>query len=145
MSSTDQTKDGSSIPSETTQRTSPQQSLSRLRQSITSSSSTRQTIPLPTYNSFLERVLRSSPETVDSFLPAITRIKSLNPSIADVPLLSSELKENKNKKSQDNSSRDLYPSWTESGLKLIRKSSQNSSTNISQIGEESSTNVKDTQ
>ena len=137
MSSTDQTKDDSSIPSETTQRTSLHQSLSRLKQSIKSSSSMKQTIPLPTYNSFLERVLRSSPETADSSLPAITRTKSLNPSIADVPLLSSELKENKNKKLQQPSSEDLYPSWTENGLKLIRKSSQNSSTNTSQTGEES--------
>ena len=137
MSSTDQTKDGSSIPSETTQRTSLQQSLSRLKQSIKSSSSMKQTIPLPTYNSFLERVLRNSQETVDSYSLATTKIKSLNPSIADVPLLSLELKENKNKKLQQPSSGDLYPSWTQNGLKLIRKSSQNLSTNTSQIGEES--------
>ena len=79
MSLTDPTKEGSSIPSGTTQRTSRLQSLLQASRSIKLSSSTKQTIPLPTYNSFLERVLRSSPETVDSFLPAITKTKLSNP------------------------------------------------------------------
>ena len=43
-----------------------------------------------------------------------------------------------------NSSNDWYPSWTASGLKLIRKSWPNSFKNISQIGEESSMSVNDT-
>ena len=73
------------------------QSLSRLRQSIKSSSSTKQTIPLPMYNSFLERVLRSSPETADSFSLATTKIKSLNPSIRDVLWLSLAFREGINK------------------------------------------------
>ena len=67
-----------------TPRTSHLQSLLAASRSIKSSSSMKQTIPLPTYNSFLERVLRSSPQTADSFLPATTKIKSLSPSIQDV-------------------------------------------------------------
>ena len=94
-------------------------------------------IPLPTYNSFLERVLRSSPETVDSFLPAITKTKSLSPSIADVPSLISELKENRNKRSRHAFSNVLTGSWTMNGFKVIIKSSQNSSISTSQTGEES--------
>ena len=87
MSSTDQMKDGSSIPSETMQRTSHLQSLLAASRSIKSSSSMKQIIPLPTYNSFLERVLRNSQETVDLSLPAITKTKSSNPSIPVVPSL----------------------------------------------------------
>ena len=90
MSLTDQTKDGSSIPSETTQRTSLQQSLSRLRQSTRSSLSMKQTIPLPTYSSFLERLLRSSQETADLYLPAITKTKSSSPSTHVVQSLNSQ-------------------------------------------------------
>jgi len=63
------------------------------------------------YNSFLERVLRSSPTTADLSLPAITRIKSLNPSTADVLSLSLELKESKSKKSQHAFSSVLTQSW----------------------------------
>jgi len=48
------------------------------------SESMKQIIPLPTYSSFSERVLRSSPKTADSFSLAITKIKSLSPSIRDV-------------------------------------------------------------
>ena len=65
------------------------------------------------------------------------RTESLNPSIRDAPSLSLESQEKINHKSQVNSSEDLTPSWTTSGLKLIRKSSQNSSISTSQIGEES--------
>ena len=56
-------------------RTSPLQSLLAASRSIKSSSSMKQTIPLPTYNSFLERVLRSSKETVDSSLHVTTKTK----------------------------------------------------------------------
>ena len=76
------------------------QYLSQVSRDTRLSSSTRQTIPLPTYSSFCERVLRSSPETADSFLPAITRTKSLSPSIQDVRSLISHSKEEKSKKSQ---------------------------------------------
>ncbi len=79
-------------------RTSHLQSLLAASRSIKSSSSMKQTIPLPTYNSSLERLLRSSPETVDSFSLAIIKIKSLNPSIRDVLLSNLESKENKSKK-----------------------------------------------
>ena len=145
MSLMDRMKDGFSTLFGTTQRTSHLPSLLRASQSIKSSSSTRQTIPLPTYNSFLERVLRNSQTTADSSLPATTKTKSLSPSIRDVQSSSSPLQENKNQQSLDNSSADLRPSWTTSGLKLIKKSSQNSSTNTSPTGEESSTSVNDTQ
>ena len=111
-------------------------SLLAASRSIKSSSSMKQTIPLPTYSSFLERVLRSSPETADLFLPAITKTKSLNHSIADVPSLISELKENRNKRSRHAFSNVLTGSWTTNGFKVIRKSSQNSSISTSQTGEE---------
>ena len=54
-------------------------------------------------------------------------------------VLSSSLasKVNKSKKSQQSSSSVLTGSWTVNGFKVIRKSSQNSSTNTSQTGEES--------
>ena len=48
-------------------KTSHLPSLLRATQNIKSSSLTKQTIPLPTYSSFSERVLRSSPETADLF------------------------------------------------------------------------------
>ena len=137
MSSIDLMKEGFLIPLGIMPRTSPLPSLLAASRSIKSSSSTKQTIPLPTYSSFLERVLRSSPETVDSFLPAITKTKSLNPSIADAPSLISQLKESRNKRSQHAFSSVLTGSWTTNGFKVIRKSSQNSSTNTSQTGEES--------
>ena len=145
MSLMDRMKAGFSTLFGTTPKTSQQQSLYHLRQSIKSSSSTRQTIPLPTYNSFLERVLRNSQTTADSSLPATTKTKSLSPSIRDAQSSSSPLQENKNQQSLVNSSQDLIPSWDKNGLSLIRKSSQNLSTNTSPIGEESSTSVNDTQ
>jgi len=58
--------------------------LSRVSRSTRLSSSMRQTIPLPTYNSFSERVLRSSKETVDLSSPATIRIRSSNHSIVVV-------------------------------------------------------------
>ena len=55
------------------------------------SSSTRQTIPLPTYNSFLERVLRSSPETAGLSLRVTTKTKLSTLYIVGVLLLTSML------------------------------------------------------
>jgi DNA polymerase III delta prime subunit len=69
------------------------------------------TVPLPTYNSFLERVLRSSVETADLSLPAITRTKSLNPSTVDVLSSSSPLKESKKQISQHAFSNVLTQFW----------------------------------
>ena len=62
-----------------TPRTSRLQSLLAASQSIKSSSSMKQTIPLPTYNSFLERVLRSSQETADSFFTCNYKNKIIEP------------------------------------------------------------------
>ena len=62
--------------------------LSRVSRSTRLSSSMKQTIPLPTYNSFSERVLRSSPETVGSSSPATIKIRSSNHSIVVVLSLS---------------------------------------------------------
>ena len=67
-------------------------------QNIKSSSLMKQTIPLPTYNSFLERLLRSSPKTADSYSLATTKIKSLNPCIRDVLWLSLVLRASINKR-----------------------------------------------
>ena len=72
-------------------RTLRLQYLLRVTRSIKSSSLTKQTIPLPTYNSFSERLLRSSRKTVDLSLLATTRIRLLNPFIQGVQLLSSLL------------------------------------------------------
>ena len=66
---------------------------------------------LPTYNSFLERVLRSSQEIADLSLPAITRTKSLNPSTADVLSSSLESEENKKQISQHAFSNVLTQFW----------------------------------
>ena len=118
MSSMDQMKEGFLTLLGIMPRTSRLQYLSVVSQSTKSSSLMKQTIPLPTYNSFLERVLRSSPTTVDSFLPVITRTKSLNPSTADVYKrqadvlsLSLESKESKSKKSQHAFSSVLTQFW----------------------------------
>ena len=143
MSLTDQTRDDSSIRYVTMQKTLHLLYRCLRRRSTRSSSLTRQITQHPMYNSYLEQVSKNSQTTVDSSLPATTKTKSLSPSIRDAQLSSSPSQENKNQQSLDNSSNDLYPSWTTSGLKLIRKSSQNSSTNTSPIGEESSTNVND--
>ena len=74
-----------------TQRTSHLPSLLQASRNIKSSSLTKQTIPLPTYSSFSERVLRSSPETAGLFSPAITKIKLSNLSIVGAVLLTSML------------------------------------------------------
>ena len=137
MSSMDQMKDDFLIRSGIMPRTLRQQSLYRLRQVIKSLSSTKQTIPLPTYNSFLERLLRSSQETVDSSSPAIIKIKSSNHFTPGVLWSSSASKVKRNLKSKQSSSRDLIPSWNQNGLPPIRKSSLNLSVNTSQTGEES--------
>ena len=74
---------------------------------------------------------------VDSSLPATSKTESLNPSIADAQSSSLESQGKINQQSQEDSSTDLYPSWTKSGLKLIRKSLPNLSISTSQTGEES--------
>jgi len=58
----------------------------------------KQTIPLPMYSSFSERLLRSSPKTADSYSLATTKIKSLNPCIRDVLWLSLVLRASINKR-----------------------------------------------
>ena len=70
------------------QRTLRLRYLLRVIRNIKSSSLTKQTIPLPMYNSFSERLLRSSRKTVDLSLLATTRIRLLNPFIQGVQLLS---------------------------------------------------------
>ena len=145
MSLIDRMKEGFLIQFGIMPRTLRLRSLLAATRSIKSSSSMRQTIPLPTYNSFLERVLRSSPTTVDSSSLATTRIKSSNPSTPGVLWSNLASKVRRNLKFRQRFSIDLYPSWTKNGLKLIRKFSLNSSTNTSPIGEESSTSVNDTQ
>ena len=73
-------------------------------------------------NSYLGRRLRNLLITVDSYSPAIIRIKSLNPSIPGVLWLTSLSKVKRSNKSQDNSSRELLLSWMEKRLDMIRKS-----------------------
>ena len=75
----------------TMRRTSQQRSLLRLRRVTKSLSSTKQTIPLPTYSSFSERLLRSSLRTVDLSSPATTKIKLFDPYIHAAVLLTSLL------------------------------------------------------
>ena len=88
MSLMDRMKAGFSTLFGTMQRTSHLQSLLQVSRNIKSSSLTKQTIPLPTYSSFSERVLRSSLETVDLSSLATTRIKLLNRYIHAAVLLS---------------------------------------------------------
>ena len=73
------------------QRTLRLRYLLQVTRNIKSSSLTKQTIPLPMYNSFSERLLRSSRKTVDLSLLATTKIRLLNPFIQGVQLLSSLL------------------------------------------------------
>ena len=75
----------------TTQRTSHLPSLLQASRNIKSSSSMKQTIPLPMYNSFSERVLRSSPKTAGLSLPVTTKTKLSTHYILGVLLLTSRL------------------------------------------------------
>ena len=75
----------------TVRRTSHLQSLLQVTRNIKSSSLTKQTIPLPMYSSFSERVLRSSPETAGLSLPVITKTKLSTLYIVGVLLLISQL------------------------------------------------------
>ena len=83
----DRMKDVFSTLFGTMRRTSQQRSLLRLRRVTRSLSSTKQTIPLPTYSSFSERLLRSSLPTVDSSSLATIRTRLLAPYIHDAVLL----------------------------------------------------------
>ena len=62
----------------TPQRTLHLQSLLQVTRNIKSSSSMKQTIPLPMYSSFSERLLRSSLPTVDLSSPVTTSIRLPN-------------------------------------------------------------------
>ena len=75
MSLMDRMKAGFSTLFGTTQRTSHLPSLLQASRNIKSSSSMKQTIPLPMYNSFSERVLRSSPKTAGLSLPVTTKTR----------------------------------------------------------------------
>ena len=121
MSSTDPMKEDSSTRLETMQRISQVLSHSPLTPDIKSLSSTKQTIPRPTYSSSLERLLRSSQETADSSSPAIIRIKSSNRSSPGVLSLNLPSKVKKSRKSRLNSLTELTGSLTANGFKVIRK------------------------
>ena len=88
---------------------------------IKSSSLTKQTIPQPTYNSSLERLLRNSQETVGLFSPAIIKIKSSNRSTPGVLWSNLASRVRRNLKFKRNSSSGLTGSWTKNGFKVIRK------------------------
>ena len=75
----------------TVQRTSHLQSLLQVTRNIKSSSLTKQTIPLPMYSSYSERLLRSSPKTVGLSLPVITKTKLSTLYIVGVLLWISQL------------------------------------------------------
>ena len=83
----DRMKDVFSTLFGTMRRTSQQRSLLRLRRVTRSLSSTKQTIPLPTYSSFSERLLRSSQPTVDLSSLATIRTRLLAPYIHAAALL----------------------------------------------------------
>ena len=78
--------------------------------------------PPTMFNSSYGRILRRFMETVDSSLPVTTKIKSLNPSTRDVPLLNSELQEVKNLQSQQHSSSVSKKSWIQKVLNMITRS-----------------------
>ena len=78
----------------TVRRTSHLQSLLQVTRNIKSSLLTKQTIPLPMYNSSLERLLRSSPKTAGLSLPVITKTKLSTLYIVGVLLLISQLIKN---------------------------------------------------
>ena len=88
MSLMDQMKDVSLTVFARMRRTLRLRYLLRVTRNIKSSSLTKRTIPLPMYNSFSERLLRSSRKTVDLSLLATTKIRLLNPFIQGVQLLS---------------------------------------------------------
>ena len=91
MSLMDRMKAGFSTLFGTTQRTSHLPSLLQASRNIKSSSSMKQTIPLPMYNSFSERVLRSSPKTAGLSLPVTTKTRLSTHYILGVLLLTSRL------------------------------------------------------
>ena len=121
----DRMKEGFLIQFGIVPRTLRLQSLLAASQSIKSSSSMKQTIPLPSYSSSCERLLRSSQETADLSLPAITRTKSLNPSTVDVLSSNLESKESKKQISQHAFSNVLTQFWNKRRLNLIRRSLPN--------------------
>ena len=122
MSLMDPMKEGSSIPSVITLKTSQVPSRFRRKRNTKSLSSTKQTIQPLMFNSCLGRPLKNSQRIVDSYSPATIKIKSSNHSTPGVLWLSSALRAKRNKKSQQHSSAELTGSWTVNGFKVIRKS-----------------------
>ena len=91
MSLMDRMKDVFSTLFGITQRTSHLPSLLQVSRNIKSSSLTKQTIPLPMYSSFSERLLRSSPKTAGLSLRVTTKTKLSTLYIVGVLLLISRL------------------------------------------------------
>ena len=144
MSSMDPMRDVFSIRSETMRNLSLRPSRFLQMQNTKSSLLMRQITRPMMYNSSYGRLLRSLLVTADSSSPATTKTKSLNLSIPVVLSLNLESVENKNNSLPHNFSSDSKKFWDLSTLNMTTKLSSNSSTNTSQIGEESLTNAKDT-
>ena len=145
MSSMDPMKDVFLIRSEILQKISLRPYHFKQLANTKSSSSMKLITQQTTYNSYLGRLQRSFLATADSYSPATSRTKSLNPSIPVVPSLSFPLEESKNLSLPRNSSNEYRPSWIRRILDMSRKFLSNSLTNIFPIGGGSSTNAKGTQ
>ena len=109
-----------------------------------SSSSMRRITQQTAYNSYLGRLQRSFLATAGLSSPATSKTKSSNHFIPVALWLNSELGENKNQQSLCPSPNEFKKYLMQSESNMTQKSSMNSSTNTSQTGEESSTNVNDT-
>ena len=122
MSSMDPMRDDSLILSETMRKTLLRPY--RLRQILNtkSSSLTKLTTHPTMFNSSYGRLLRSSLAIADSFLPATTKIKSLNPFTRDVQSLSLESKEKIDNPLPHNSSSVSKKSWMQKVLNMITRS-----------------------
>jgi hypothetical protein len=78
-------------------------------------------IPLPTYNSSLERLLRNSKTIADSSSPAIIKIKLSNRYTPGVLWSNLASRVRRNLKFRRSSLKDSTLSWTKNGAKVIRK------------------------
>ena len=143
MSSTDRMRDASLIRSEILQKISLRPYHFRQLLDTKSSSSMRRITQQTTYNSYLGRLQRSFLATADLSSPAISKIKSLNPFTAGVPASTSQPTQKTDQNLHHNSSTVSGLYLRQKALKQIQKFWPNSSTNTSQTGEESSTNVND--
>ena len=143
MSSTDRMRDASLIRSEILQKISLRPYHFRQLLDTKSSSSMRRITQQTTYNSYLGRLQRSFLATADLSSPAISKIKSLNPFTVRCACIDFSTNSKDRPKLASQFFNRLGTILETESIEADPKVSMNSSTNTSQTGEESSTNVND--